>query len=182
MHIGFDIDGVLTDHVTVLQALVKTKFNIDFIWDRWEIDELEIPNMVKKYLHYKMCETDFICTLPITEEAYQCIQALLKLKCQIRFITNRDIKWGKVTYSQITERLHQWFPVIFTDDKTKVITKEQIFVEDKLENAQRLHDETSVQSFLLDRPYNQGDYPDHLRIKSLSEVVQYVENQLRRVA
>jgi len=173
MKIALDIDGVLANFVYAFCTVAWEGFDIKTQWKR---GDLGISRNQFLDVYDYMIRHDIFKNVKPYEGVVAIVNEWAKQGHEIVYITRRRPGKNK-EYKEMHEcqtrdwLLNNCFPtgeVIFTGDKLKHCLRRgiTILVEDFRKDSLKWNKEMLV--YLVDRPWNQGDYPH--RITSLSEV------------
>lgn len=183
MRIGIDLDGVLYDFAASLKHYLIN-------WRQWHRAACRPdPTRWEFYLDWGLDEPEFIrlCNLGVdagvifrhgdpTPGAGEALQALRDAGHTLHIITDRSFGAGDGEASRDATR--EWLyqhsipfdTLDFTSDKTSVET--DMMIDDKPENYRALV-AAECDAWLMNQPWNQGDFDEYDRVSSLA---QFVEN------
>jgi len=176
--IGLDLDGVVVDWQTkVLKMLNKRgKYNFDpnFQSPYWDWIEDNVTPEDWKWLWSDGMVESYMDALPYPG-AIEFSRALRKLG-DVVIITSRPegswtatIEWWK-TYMLYTPSGYNFF----RDGKEKHNVKADVYIDDNIENVLHLWYNNKTKVLLFDRPWNQGVFPEAMRVRSYEEALKEI--------
>lgn len=175
--VGCDLDGVIGDIVPQLVRFSRTQHRIRLTRKHIVSENIETCAPIRQEQLHRLFENrEFFRSLPVVPGARKSLLTLRAAGCVIHIVTDRF--W----YGEIHEDTANWLKrhripfdsVTFARkaEKQDVARRLKIewFIEDQLSNARLLSPLCSV--LLLDRPYNQGETPEHVtRVNDLQQGV-----------
>jgi len=175
--VGCDLDGVIGDIVQQLVRFSRTQHRIHLTRKHIVSENIETCAPIRQEQLRRLFENcEFFRSLPVVPGARKSLLTLRATGCAIHIVTDRF--W----YSEIHQDTTNWLvrhripfdSVTFARkaEKQDVARRLKIawFIEDQLSNARLLSPLCPV--LLLDRPYNQGETPEHVtRVNDLQQAV-----------
>ncbi len=177
-HIGIDIDNVIADTTESYISKFNEYFGISIkyedITDFYHLEKLtNIPKQrVDLFIEKTFDQDEFVTKIPPVSSASEYIQSWIKRGVVLYFISARPKSIKKVTKRWLLK--HGFWgkgAKLYTFDtdknytdieyKTGIVQYEKIdiFIEDKKDIAEAM----SVPVLLIDRPWNRGELPEHLK-------------------
>jgi uncharacterized HAD superfamily protein len=178
--VGCDLDGVIGDIVQQLVRFSRIQHRIRLTRKHIVSENIETCAPIRQEQLHRLFENrEFFRSLPVVSGARKSLLTLQATGCAIHIVTDRF--W----YPEIHEDTTNWLlrhripfdSVVFARkaEKQDVARRLKIdcFIEDQLSNARLLS--PLCQVLLLDRPYNQGETPEHVtRVNDLQQAVSAV--------
>lgn len=170
-----DVDGVLADFTGSLSLAIGYEGE----FKTWELAGTLPPDMLQKAQEL-MKVPGFWESLFLLPRATILVEGLRESGYRVVFVTAPSYCCDKWVDAR-KHWLEKYFKptvrdMVFTVDKSLV--HGDFLVEDKLSNAQAWTDKWKTASFLVDRPYNQGDLRGTgiVRVKDYEEILFWLNN------
>jgi uncharacterized HAD superfamily protein len=182
--VGCDLDGVIGDIVQQLMSFSRREHRVRLTRKQIRSENIETCTPIgREQLHQFFQDREFFRSLPVIPLARRSLSELQAEGCSISIITDRF--WYDGIHDDTTDWLvrHRipFESVVFARKAEKRDVAQSLnvqwFIEDQLSNARLLAPVCRV--LLLDRPYNQGETPDHVtRIKDLQQAVAIITESI----
>lgn len=177
MRVGFDMDGVIYDfrqaHSDFEVGRGNAHCSIERAFDCWDYFEgwgFTLDDWLKSYAE----GVDAGQILRHGEPLPGAVMAFRELRAQghsIHIITDRSIGSDPqgATRAWLEDHGFVYDTLTFSRDKSAVPT--DIYIDDRLENADALNHQTSTLCYLINRPWNQQPNDHRPRVDTLDEFV-----------
>ncbi|WP_150284100.1 hypothetical protein [Rummeliibacillus sp. TYF-LIM-RU47] len=180
---GIDIDGTVTTPEFLLPHINKA-FNRNLLLDDvTQYDLTKVLNIDAQtfYDWYRKEELNMYSNPPVQLEA-QRILSKWHNDVMLNFITAREENSREVTDLWFKTNLLPYDLLEIVGNTDKVIAAKKhgvhLFMEDKHDNAVRIHEELKIPVLLFDAPYNRDAIPDGvIRVQNWSEAENWVKKE-----
>ena|SRR3989344_827983 len=192
LKIGIDIDNVIADttvsYLSEFNAHFGTSIKFEEVTDFYHIETIfsKSKAQVDKFLESKLHRDEFMIRVPPILPASDFIQIWLKKGMSVYYISARPKNIQKVTKKWLVKHGFWWEGAkLYTFDTDKNYTdieyktgiakfeKLDIFIEDKKDIAEAM----DIPVALLDRPWNSGALPRHVkRVYSWEEINKFIDD------
>ena len=173
MNIGIDLDGVVADTVTLMQARA-VELGVPFVFDQYhpDIDGVEDNRKFVQDIVDDIFTNDMDKIHPYND-AIICIPTIIRYLGAVTFVTARKKRYSEATIKWISYHFPLEFDLVNKPaaDKPQFVLDNDfdVFVEDRLKTANRAG-ELGIRTYLISRRWNIGRpvHPDVIRVNTLA--------------
>lgn len=179
--IGIDIDGTVTDPATFIPFLNEA-FNKKLLFS--EITQYDLAPLYgitsEQFYHwFRQNDGRVYQEARVAPQAKEVLDHLY-VNNQLIYISARDEKHAKLTSNWFEQNEIPYHHIELLGSHNKIEYSKQneiqLFLEDKMDNANELAEELLIPIILFDTPYNQGSLHQHVqRVHSWPEAQQFIQ-------